>query len=441
MSWLTFGNAVSPEPMSALDTQFTNVATGMSLPCTATGTNAISLTPLTSFPALLAYTELGGYRFVAAGNSTAPVTLQYNGLGLLPVYHADGTTQASTADLVAGEQYIATFHQALNSGSGGFYLESPSVPVSGTTSWFTPGGRMSLQNGVPVMTSNQTAVQTIFYPPYQHPWVPLYNGSTVQMVQFAFPLSNVAGQSLSMGGAANFPSGANFDLFMYSNAGTPNLCAIQWTNTTTRATTLSVFAGFLTNSGAATAQTGPNTSFTLPINQGTFLGSFNCSAQGASQYVFGASASGGTAGSFLVCNYYNKVMVTSIVTDSGASYTYTSATCRQARASAGNQIQILQSDSERSSFVDAYSAVATAGVTGAAGVPGIGVNSTTAFVAFQSATNAGAGGVGYSYRQHVPYKFSITGLCTISRNEAGDGANANTFNSQSQDYLLVQTWL
>ena len=62
---------------------------------------------------------------------------------------------------------------------------------------------------------------------------------------------------------------------------------------------------------------------------------------GEISFTFGTKTSGGGAARFALWNAYNRVDVGTNVIDSGTSYTYTSATIRQARASAGNEIQFV----------------------------------------------------------------------------------------------------
>lgn len=438
MSWLTFGTAVSPEPMSALDTQFTNVASGMTLPCTATGTNAISLVPTSSFPALTSYNELGGYRFVAINNSTAPVTASFNGLTFLNVYHADGVTQASVGDILAGSQYILTFHQPLNGGLGGFYLESPSVGnVVSSAGQFTPGGRLTLQSGVPVMFSNQVGVTNVFYAPYVHPFVPIYNGSAIQMYNFTSALNDQVGLTLALAASASWPINTNFDVYVALNGSTPVLGTVAWTNNTTRATTLSIFGGFLTNSGVITLRTGAATTQSVPANQATFLGTFQTiGTVGTVTWQFGAAASGGTAAILNLCNYYNPVLFVTAVTDNGATYSYTTATVRQARASSGNQINFLQTSSERAITVTSVNTQIN-NIGPSTAPMGIGVNSTTAFSSKVTSSASGGG----SYLSDAVYHFSFTGYGFIAALEQGDGTNANSFNALSTNQLQAKLWL
>ena len=441
MAWLTFGTATSPEPMSALDTQFNNVASGMELPCTASGTNAISLTPLVNFPSLSGYNELGGYRFVAVNTSTGLVTLQYNGLGFLPVYHADGVTQANVGDFIANQQYIVTFHQALNAGGGGFFFLNASTPTT-SVNYYQPGGRLTLQSATPGMFTTQTS-SIIYYAPYQHSFVPIYNGATMQNYQFTSSLSDQVGLQLNMGGAVNFPVNGVFDVFATLIANVPTLVATQWTNATTRATTLSVFGGLLTNSGSMTAQTGPNTSTTVAINQGTFLGTFYLNnGNGSTLWRFGGAASGGVQGFFSVCNYYNPVLFVTSVVDNGAPYTYTAGVLRQARASTNNQINFVQCSSERMMIFTFTSQNATVGVNSANCQMSIGFNSTSAaaiqnqIIFDNTATTAAMVGT-----INVSLLVSYTGLGFVVPLESSDSTNANTFDRVSTNNLQGALWL
>lgn len=458
MSWpFTFGTATSPVAMSNLDTMFNQAAAQLQIPCSASGTNAISLTPLTNCPALTAYNELGGYRFRAVGNSSGSVTVQYNGLSFLNAYKADGSTQVSVGDIIAGEQYVAIFSQSLNGGLGGFFIESPSIPITGATPWSQPGGRLTFQSAVPVMVSNQTAQQIVYYAPYQHQFAPVYNGSTVSMVNFTSGLSDQVGLQLNMGGAANFTINTNYDLFLTLISGVPKIVAVAWTNNTTRATTLSIFAGFLTNTGSCTAQTGPSTSFTLPINQGTFLGTMQTTGTaGQSQFVYGGAASGGSAASFNLANYYNLVLFNTMVIDNGTAYGYASGTIRQARASAQMAISFVQPSSERSMMFGYHARGSSTGAAGAGASSasyfyGLGFNSTTTYYtaaalandSISGITGAGAADVAIATAYPMMLPLATTGFGFMAALEQGDGSSSTSWGGtgSAANILFAHIWL
>jgi hypothetical protein len=405
------------------------------------GTNALSLQPLPGFPALTSYTELCGYRFRAQTNSTGAVTVQYNGLTLLPAYHADGATQVSTGDVIAGFEYVARFSQSLNSGAGGFFLESPAIPTAAST-WLTPGGRLGNVSGTPVVFSSQ-GNSAVFYSPYIHPFCPIYNGTSMQTVQFTSSLSDPNGINLNMAGSpATWPANTVFDIFMTLISGVPTLCSIAWSSLTTRAVNLAVWGGVLTNNSATGAQTTAGV-ITLPVHQGTFLGSFmtHPAINGNVQWIFGTAASGGGNALFQISNFYNRVLFGTQMVDNGAPYTYTSSVTRQARASVNNQIAYLQTDSERAALF-IYSTFNTINSTASqsAVATGIGFDNTTGFQQFFQTDNTSSTQA-INVSQICSVSFSSTGYHLVTALEQSDGTNANTFDVVSHNTLQGLIWL
>jgi hypothetical protein len=97
------------------------------IPCTASGTNAVTLTPLASAfaPNISAPPQqLQNFTFVAAATSTGSVTI--NGLKL---YKEDGVTQAAANDLLANVLYGIAYNSALNSGAGGYQITFPVTSI------------------------------------------------------------------------------------------------------------------------------------------------------------------------------------------------------------------------------------------------------------------------------------------------------------------------
>lgn len=442
MTWpVNFGGlAGGNQPLSDFDLMFAQTAAMIAIPSSAAGgSNTISLTPLVNCPILTAYSEFCGARFRAFTNSTGAVTAQFNNLGFLPVYRQDGVTQAGANDVVLGQEYVIRFSQSLNSGAGGWFLESPAIPNT-SVNFFTPGGRLTLQSAVPVMTTNQIAPQTIYYAPYVHPFVPIFNGGTTQMYQFTSSQLDQVGLSIAMGGSANWPAGTPFDVYVTLVGQVVTLCTVPWTNNTTRATNLSIWNGMLTNAtGIAAARVSAVATIAIFANQATFLGTFytNGGVAGQSAWIFGTPASGGGLASFLMCNYYNKVQFNTIVTDNGAPYTYTTATPRSARGANGT-IAYIQSDSERAATFTYQASESITGNAGSAVFVGIGVASS-AFNTLNSFSNPATGVM--TVNSSVPYQVTNSGFQTIFPLEQGDGAHANTFNSASNNQLFGQIWL
>lgn len=121
---VTFGPLTAAQ-MSQLDSNFQAVGALTTVQCTATGTNAIVLTPVANQPVVSAYglpypVKFG---FTAAASSTGNVTLEVGSLGFLPVYTQAGV-QATTSTLANGNYYevVYTTGSIYNSGSGAWVL-------------------------------------------------------------------------------------------------------------------------------------------------------------------------------------------------------------------------------------------------------------------------------------------------------------------------------
>jgi len=98
------------------------------IPCEATGTNVITMTPLHPVSPLIdAYRVFDRFTFVAANTSTGSVTAtvvpERGTLATLKVYKDGGSTQAGSGDVVVGRLYDAVFNDALDGGAGGLVLK------------------------------------------------------------------------------------------------------------------------------------------------------------------------------------------------------------------------------------------------------------------------------------------------------------------------------
>jgi hypothetical protein len=109
--------------------QWYNFIVGMNriTPCNASGTNVITLTPLTASPLIEKYTDYEVFSFVAANTSTGSVTMTVvprdGSLATLKAYKTNGSAQAGSGDVVSGSLYLAIYNDALDSGAGGFVLK------------------------------------------------------------------------------------------------------------------------------------------------------------------------------------------------------------------------------------------------------------------------------------------------------------------------------
>lgn len=128
--------AAGNQPVSDFDTMFNIAGQQGNIPCVATGTNAITLTPGTNYYVPAAYTNGQLVSWKAAATSTGAVTMQIGGLGLLNYYTAAGA-QANSGDIVINTNYLSQYLSSLNSGAGGFQTLNASVtaianPIQGT---------------------------------------------------------------------------------------------------------------------------------------------------------------------------------------------------------------------------------------------------------------------------------------------------------------------
>lgn len=105
-----------------------------------------------------------------------------------------------------------------------------------------PGGRLTLTSGTPVTTSDVTGATSIYYTPFQHNAISLWNGTEWQSITFTE-------KTLTIG---TVTSGLPYDVFGYLSSGDLALEKLAWTNGTTRATGLTIQDGRYCKSGDKT---------------------------------------------------------------------------------------------------------------------------------------------------------------------------------------------
>ncbi|MGA1024030.1 MAG: hypothetical protein ACO3S8_04995 [Aquiluna sp.] len=100
-------------------------------------------------------------------------------------------------------------------------------------------GRLTLETGVPVSTTDQTAKTVLYYTPYSGDYVALYDTVNTRWDLFQF-----TERSLSLSGLA---ANTNYDIFIYNNSGTLTLQAVAWATsgagTSTRASAITQLEG------------------------------------------------------------------------------------------------------------------------------------------------------------------------------------------------------
>lgn len=173
----------------------------------------------------------------------------------------------------------------------------------------TPGGRLTLESGVPVSTTDQTAKTTVYYTPYVHNVINLWDGADWVPTTF----SEV---SLALG---TLTSGQCYDVFGYLSSGALALELLAWTNATTRATAVTLQDGRYCKSGDKSR---------------LLLGTI---------YTASTTTTEDSLAKRYLCNVYNRVPRRLLKTESTDTWTYGSNTVRQANANSGNQVEIVAS--------------------------------------------------------------------------------------------------
>lgn len=227
-----------------------------------------------------------------------------------------------------GSTGVPTFSSPVPAGSGGTGLTSLGTGVAtflGTPSSanfeaaltddtlisLTCQGRLTLTTGVPVTTTDVTAAGTLYFTPYLGNRIATYNGSK-------WSVSSFTEKSIAVPAVAN----QVYDVFIVDS--TLALELVAWTNDTTRATAITTQNGILVKSGATTRR---------------YLGTVR---------TVTASQLNDSVALRHVWNYYNRVNREMFVVEATATWTYTTATWRQANANTANQLDFVIGVSEDS---------------------------------------------------------------------------------------------
>lgn len=177
------------------------------------------------------------------------------------------------------------------------------------------------------------------------------------------PATNTFNVAATPGGTAINTSGsqsgthtavAGNDTARGTGAGTTELVMVNgvWTN-----------ANDITNGPAA--------------QRGTYLGTVRTNASSQVDYIFGANASGGTAGFFGVWNMYNRVGVESMTTDSANSWSYTNNNFRSADNSNGMRTSFIRGMDEDGVTADYWAMANINNASTQLAAVGVGLDSTS----------------------------------------------------------------
>ena len=190
--------------------------------------------------------------------------------------------------------------------SGIYFVDSNSVVSGPLGAMFTPGGRLSMQSGTAVTTTDMHSGTSLWYNPHIHDMLSLWDGSKIVPVQFAPTAISLAGLSGT----------SSFDVFTYLNSGVPAYETSMWTSPTVRAVDISMQNGRKCKVGDATR---------------LYLGSFYTSSGGQTD---------DSATKRFVWNYYNRVDRKLYKTDS-TGHTYNNATIRAWNNDAAQRVEYI----------------------------------------------------------------------------------------------------
>lgn len=229
-----------------------------------------------------------------------------------------------------------------------------------------PGGRLTLTTGVPITTTDVTGAGTLYYTPYLHDKIRVWDGT--RWVYKTFAESSLA---------LTVTSGKNYDVFLDDDAATLSLSS-AWTNDTTRADALGTQNGIVVLDSDHTK---------------LWLGTIRASGTNTCE-----DSAGGTTtqvgGKRFLCNAYNDVPRPLRVIDTTDDQSYSTATIRVAFGATAplNCVEFVQAWGNRMASAQAYWAAFVASTGGNGLVGGLGLDSTTAFSGIhQTAYETGGG--------------------------------------------------
>lgn len=290
----------------------------------------------------------------------------------------------------------------------------------------TPGGRLTLTTGTPVLSSDTTGRTTVYYAPYLHASVSLYDGTRWVRQTFAELSQTLADSTKSPAAAA---VNSVYDVFLWNDAGTLHISrGPAWSSATSRGTgagttELERLDGALVNKIAVT--NGP------AARRGLYLGTIATNGTGANGEMAmsfsPAAAAGGSNNRLDVWNMYNRVNVSAMVRDSTDSWSYNTATWRPyngAASNVNNRVTYVVGLAE--DFATATAIGMATGSVGAAEMrTGIALDSTT--VVSGLVGNGAVASGSWPSTMHAYLSANSTGRHFFQMMEIGDGAGTKTW--------------
>lgn len=370
-------NGVSGSVATATTTPAITLTLGAITPTTVNGVTFSGSGSVASSGtnSLTGFTGSGTSSGTNTGNQTITLTGDVTGSGTGSFVTTLGINTFTAADIAAADK--VPFYDV-----SGTLNSSVTVERLSGFARYAPGGRLTGTTGTPVV--DNASITSIYYTPYVSDIIPLWDGTRWLCRQFTELTYTLSGVS----------TGSVYDIFVYDNSGTATLEKLVWTNTTTRATAVTIQDGRYCKSGDKTR---------------LYLGTF---------YGDATNTTVDTVGKRYLWNMYNRRRRPMSVNESADSWTYTTATWRAANNSSANRVQFVLGLDE-----DAVRAVvrgATNNVFTVAAPVGIGLDRTNVNDAqvYGNISTAGAyshavaeycaqPGAGYHYLQWIEYSAAL----------------------------------
>lgn len=224
-----FANNAAPTGPE-LDGNFQSYTPMVTIPCTVSGSNSLTLTPSSgtpgATPTITAYQNYMQFSGVVAVSNTAATQIRVGSLALLNAYKdtALGPVQLSGAELIVACAFTALYDSALNSGAGGFHVTTGPNTVGATlnvtqlnatqvTATIASISKLLVGNSVTSVTRILSALGTLSYS--------ITPANATQDQTFALAGAQL-GDTLDVGFVTQPPAGVGFTGFLVA-AGTVNL--------------------------------------------------------------------------------------------------------------------------------------------------------------------------------------------------------------------------
>lgn len=212
----------------------------------------------------------------------------------------------------------------------------PIPPATPSLGFLPPQGRLTVASGVSVLTSAVSAAATVYFTPHIGRYVPLYDGTNTQMVDYLGELSQALSDTTKSPAAA--AANKNYDMFVWLDGATPRLSrGPAWGSDTSPGTgagtsETELVNGFLVNKVAIT--NGP------AARRGLYVGTIRTNGSSLIDWSLGDIATGGAPANLTVWNAYNQVEQVVNIRDQAASWSYNGAG-RGMNNSAGHRINLV----------------------------------------------------------------------------------------------------